>query len=173
VYVDSEQEASQLFGQRFDSIMEVAARSVQIKVTVPWYFQVAKFFGEQMSQNPKEVEPQHLAPGTAMVINQVLHACDAKVVNQDDPVTITVNWQWPLNYQAATKSVNTTVGALLAGPKTRLVKGKAILAYAEAVGKCDKNALASALTAVEAANTAKSDPALNEIAGLIAKHPCQ
>jgi Ca-activated chloride channel homolog len=173
VYLDDPKEAAKILGGRFDEVFEIAARSVQIKLTVPWYFQVAKFFGEQMSVDPKQVEPQHLAPGASMVVTQMLHACDPLLVNDADPVTIEVTWQWPNNKQPAQKTLTTTVGALLAGPTTHLAKGRAILDYADAMAHCDKALIASAVAAVTAVNPAKSDAGFNEMAALLAAHPCK
>ena len=64
---------------RFDEVMEVAARAVQVEVTLPWYFQMKKFYGEEWSEDPEEVEPQHLAPGDATLILQTLKACSPVV----------------------------------------------------------------------------------------------
>jgi len=35
-----------MFVDRFDETMEIAARAVQIELTLPWYFQMKKFYGE-------------------------------------------------------------------------------------------------------------------------------
>ena len=43
-----------------------------LQTTLPWYFQMKAFYGEERSENPEEVEPQHLAPGDATVILQTL-----------------------------------------------------------------------------------------------------
>ncbi|MBI4956619.1 MAG: VWA domain-containing protein [Myxococcales bacterium] len=171
VYVDGTAEAERLFVDRFDETMEIAARAVQVELTVPWYLSLEKFSGEQASTNPEEVEPQHLAPSDAMVFHQTLAACNPALLDPAHTVTVKVNWLQPLTYQASSTSITWTIHELLAGPKEALHKGKAIVAYAEAL----KTGLAADLVAAHEAATAAdpngTDPELGEITTLIEKHP--
>ncbi len=171
VYLDELKEASRVFVDRFDETMEVAARGVQVELTLPWYFQVEKFSGEEYSENPEEVEPQHLAPSDALVFNQVLKACDPSVINLGDVVKVKVTWNTPLTYEAKETNIETTVGDLLAADKPHLAKGKAIVAYAEALKAPTKETLDAALALVAAANASGTDPELTEIAELLKLHP--
>jgi Ca-activated chloride channel family protein len=171
VYVDSVAEAEHLFVDRFDEVMEIAARGVQVELTMPWYFQMHKFYGEEYSENPEEVTPQHLAPSDAMIFNQVLKACDPAVVDDQHTIEVKATWETPLSYQPMETSVSFTVAELLAASKDQLVKGKAIVAYAEAL-KSGLNAdLNAAHDVVTAANAGGDDPELSEIAALLELHP--
>lgn len=170
VYLDSEGEATRILSERFDEVMEVAARSVQVQLTLPWYFKIDQFYGEEYSTDPREIEPQHLAPGDAMIFNQIVKACDPAVVNQDDTIKVTARWQTPLTYMQQETSVEITVADLLAGGKEQLTKGKAIVAYAEALKVGTKAALEDARAQVVAANPG-GDLELDEIASLIEQHP--
>ncbi len=170
VYIDDKAEAERMFVDRFDEVMEVAARSVQVELTLPWYFQMHVFNGEEYSENPAEVDPQHLAPGDAMVINQVLKPCSLSVVDKADTVSVVVSWQTPLTYLKKETSVSMSVGELLEGDQSQLIKGKAIVAYAEALKSHSSADLSKAMAAVTAAQPG-GDPELSEIAKLIAKHP--
>lgn len=172
VYLDSAEEAQRMFVNRFDETMEVAARGVQTELTLPWYFKIDKFYGEEFSSNPEEIEPQHLAPSDAMVIHQILKACDPAVVNNADPVKVHITWKTPLTYQDQELTLETTVGDLLsAQDKSHLVKGSAIIAYAEALKAGTSGALHDAFDKVTLANPAGTDPELKEIAELIPMHP--
>jgi len=171
VYVDSEDEAEHMFIDRFDEVMEVAARGVQVELTMPWYFEMHKFYGEEYSENPEEVTPQHLAPSDAMVFNQVLRACDPDEVVLDDSVQVKATWETPLTYQAMETSVSFTVAELLAASKPQLHKGKAIVAYAEALKSGLAADLQAAYETITAANPDGDDPELSEIATLIQLHP--
>jgi Ca-activated chloride channel homolog len=172
IYLDSEKEADHMFVDRFDETMEVAARSVQVEVTLPWYFKIEKFYGEEFSENPDEIEPQHLAPSDAMIFAQVVKACDASVVNGNDTITVKAKWVTPITYLPQETEVTTTVDQLLkAMDKKQLIKGKAIVAYAEALKVGTSQALKDAHAAVTAANPGGLDKELTEIAGLIQKHP--
>lgn len=171
IYLDSTEEASRMFIDRFDESMEIAARAVQVELTMPWYFQMEKFYGEEYSTDPKVIEPQHLAPSDAMVLNQVLHACDPAVLKNEDTITIRAKWKTPLTYTPKQTEFVTTVGDLLAAPKPSLPKAKAIIAYAEALKTPTKQSLADAESQAIAADPTGTDPELNEILSLLQKHP--
>ncbi|MDI1437255.1 vWA domain-containing protein [Polyangium sorediatum] len=171
VYLDNPAEATRMFVDRFDETMEVAARGVQVEITLPWYMRMYKFYGEEYSTNPEEIEPQHLAPSDAMIFNQVVKACDPSVIDPNDSITVVARWKTPLTYLDREVKVTMTLAELLAAPKPQLAKGKAIVAYAEALKNPNPEALASALALLQAAKAGAADPELDEIAGLIAKHP--
>ena len=68
-------------------------------------------------------------------------------------------------------SVEVKLADLLAGPKGHLTKGKAIVAYAEALKTGSHDALHAAHDLAVAANEGGKDVELSEIASLIAMHP--
>ncbi|WP_050434978.1 vWA domain-containing protein [Chondromyces crocatus] len=171
VYLDSVEEAWDVLRDRFDEVMDVAARSVQVELTLPWYFRIERFYGEEYSEDATEIEPQHLAPGVAMVFNQVVRACDPEVVDLQDPVRVTARWESPLTYEQRETTVEVSVGELLAADTTQLVKGRAIIAYAEALKEGNNWALKEAYAQVMAANPGGADPELSEIAQIIQIHP--
>lgn len=171
VYLDKPAEAEAMFVDRFDETMEVAARGVQVELTLPWYFKMAKFYGEEYSENAAEIEPQHLAPSDAMIFNQVVKACDASMIKGTDPVKFKASWVTPITYVPQQTEVTMTVDQLLATGKAELTKGKAIVAYAEALKEGSATALKEAHGKVAAANPGGTDKELNEILGLIEKHP--
>ena len=171
VYLDNPGEATTMFVNRFDEVMEVAARGVQVELTMPWYFQMHKFYGEEYSSNPQEIEPQHLAPGDAMVFNQVLKACDPMVIDPADTITVRAKWKTPLSYLDQQTEVTMKVGDLLSAQKQGLPKAKAIVAYAEALKAPSKQAFDDALVLIQAADPSGNDQALKEIKSLIALHP--
>jgi Ca-activated chloride channel homolog len=170
VYLDKPDEATKMFVNRFDEVMEIAARAVQVELTMPWYFQIDKFYGEEYSADPKEIEPQHLAPGDAMIFNQVLKACDPSVVNPADTITVRTKWKTPLAYLDQQTEVTVTIGDLLAAQKQGLPKAKAIVAFAEALKAPTNQAFTDTLALIQLADPAGTDPALKEIADLIAKY---
>lgn len=171
VYLDSIAEAEAMFTERFDEVMEVAARGVNLELTLPWYFQMHEFYGEEYSEDPKEVEAQHLSPSDVMVFNQVLKACDASVVNEADAIAIKATWETPITREPMVLDHVATVGELLGGETAQLRMGKAIVAYAEALKTGATEDIASAQAALSAVDPALGGDAIEEIAGLLAKHP--
>ena len=97
VYVDSRDEAERQFGDpdRFVANMAVAARNVRTRVTLPWYFGVKVFHGEEYSESKEEVAPQHLAPNDAMNFHQILEACDPSEIQGNDRIRVHLEWSTP------------------------------------------------------------------------------
>lgn len=170
VYLDSVEEAAKILTLRFDETMDVAARAVQVRLDLPWYLGVARFYGEELSTNPNVIEPQHLAPNDAMVFNQVLRPCAADRFVETDAVTVTANWTTPTTHEPRTQSVTTSLGALLAASSTHLPKAQAIIAYAEALKAGSTSAsIALARTKLSQAMALGADPDLVEIDSLLQK----
>jgi Ca-activated chloride channel family protein len=178
VYIDSDAEAQAVFGERFVELMDVAVRAVRLEVTLPWYLRVRAFHGEQISGDPREVDPQHLAPNDAMVFHQVLASCALEQLDLDSPITVRATYEGRDDRVAASETVQTTLAALIDGGHPQLDRGSAIVAYAEglkAIGRAlargDRPAAQAALreakAAVAAARAQADDTALREIAGLL------
>ena len=175
LFVDTAEEVKRSFGDddRFISLMEVAARDVQLSIHVPAQFVMAEFFGEQDAENPDEVEPQHLAPGDAMLFHQVLVDCS------DEPDTgqqldFTVSWVDRDSGETHTETVTTTVQQMIDAAGPQLTKADAAVTYATALegaidlpGKAAVASLGRALAEVEAAREAADDADLEEMAMLL------
>jgi len=133
IFIDSADEAEKMFGNRFYENMEIAARALRMEVTLPWYFIMKQFHGEEWSENPNEIEPQHLAPNDAMVFHQVIGACQADLVDDEDEIVVRANFADPQNRQRKTVEQTVAVGDLLAQTLARQIKGNAVVAYAKAL----------------------------------------
>jgi len=172
VYLDSVAEASRMFVNRFDEVMDVAARDVELELTLPWYFRARQSFGNKyVPVEPVEEPARHLAPGDVMISSQVLRACDPAVVDPNDAITVRARWKTPLTYAPQTSEVTITIADLIAAQKTHLPKIKAILAYANALDTPSTKALIEAHDLALAADPSGIDPELIEIATLLQKHP--
>jgi len=175
VYVDSAEEARHLFVDRFDEVMEVSLLEVRLELTLPWYMAVAVFHGEEISTDPREVRPQHLAPGDAMVFHQELAACDVDELSGADTIHARATYLRPDGRVGAADEHEATIDELLARPDVGFARGNAIVAYAEALkqagdlgGGAEAIAvLEEARTTVRAANPGGTDPALTEIESLL------
>jgi Ca-activated chloride channel family protein len=175
VFIDTEAEATRMFGDGFDKTMEIAARAVRLELTVPWYMSLETFSGKGSSTDAKMIDPQHLAPNDAMVFNEVLVACSPGVGQPTDVIKARATWQTPVDHEDRADEVSITVADLLASPAPHLAKGTAIYDYASllrqmySVPKTQSKAdLAKVLKEVQAANPG-GDPDLDEIAMLLKK----
>jgi Ca-activated chloride channel family protein len=171
VYLDGTDEATHVFVDRFAETLDIAARSVQVQLTMPWYFTMKKFYGEAYSTNAAAIEPQHLAPSDAMIFEEIVGACDASQIKGTDTISVHATWTEPVTYTPHTTDLTITVDQMLAAAGAGITKGKAIVGYAEALKTGTSNDLHAALDAVNAANVGGTDPELSEIAGLIPLHP--
>lgn len=178
VYLDSLDEADRMLGARFDEVMGVAARHVQVKLTLPWYFKMLEFHGEEFSSEPAKVKPQDLAPGDAMVFHQTLRSCEASRITDADVIAVEAQWKDPLTFAPATAQVSLTIGALLAGADAELRRGRAIVAYAEALKAAGRatsptdrgRILDAAVAVVDGADPGRTDPELVEIRELLLRY---
>lgn len=174
VYIDGELEAERMFGdpQRLFSILEVAARGVRMELTLPSRFALERFFGEEVSTNPRAIEPQHLGPNDAQVFYQIVGDCRAgDPFGPDDVLGLRATFADAYTGEPKAVERRIPVAELLDSPRPHLAKLRAVTAYAEGLKAlsypryCETTAPVEALIA--AAGTA--DPEVREIADLWAK----
>ena len=160
VYVDSVAEATAVLGGRFDEVMDIAARAVEVKLTLPSYFGIESTSAEQVSTDKEAVTPQHLAPGDSMTFYQVLGLAKNTEVCGDDKVGVEVKWQAPALHPAIGGKTFASWPMTIKdieGETWQMRKAEAIVAYANALLTRNKSDFAKA---VEAVTIAKDDPEL-------------
>jgi Ca-activated chloride channel family protein len=133
VFIDSPGEAARAFGDRFIANMAVSARDVRLQLTLPWYFGIKQFHGEEYSPDPTEVEPQHLAANDAMTFHQVIGACDPAQIATCDPIRARVDYLDPLTGEPAHDEVVATLGDIVVQESELLRKADAVVGYAKAI----------------------------------------
>jgi Ca-activated chloride channel family protein len=156
VFLDSAEEAKRMFVDRFAETILVAARDVRIELTLPPYFKIQKFYGEEYSPDPAKVRTQHLAPGDSMMLYQILRACDPALPSASDPYQVTVTWNDPITGTGKTAVQSTTLGAL-GIDDGNLSKAAAIIAYTEAVKALESLDQAHRITVLEEARKLAKD----------------
>lgn len=173
VYLDSADEARRVFVDRFAETLLVAARDVRIELTLPPYFGIQKFYGEEYSPDPAKVRTQHLAPSDSMMLYQILRPCDPSLPSANDPYQVRVTWRDATTGEAKEAVQQTTLGGL-GIDDGNLTKAAAIIAYAEAIKQLAEldageraSALSTARETVLAANTTGADADLLEIAATL------
>lgn len=133
VFIDSTEEAERQFSDHFIQNLEIAAMDVQVRLTLPWYLLMHEYHGEEYSPNPGDVEPQHLAPNDAMIFHQYLVPCDTDHMDVNDTIEVRANYIDPVSMLPEHDSVAMAISDMLAGDISELIKGDAIVAYAEAL----------------------------------------
>ncbi|MDD5309672.1 MAG: VWA domain-containing protein [Deltaproteobacteria bacterium] len=178
VFIDTLAEADRMFDDpdRLISLLDIAARNVQVELELPAGWLMREFHGEEYSENPQEVEPQHLAPSDEMVFNQIVSSCSEPGEDAAQAITVRAHYLDPATREPKTDETTATVASLLEGTNRSLVKGNAIVAYAEALktiqqtgpGPAADQVLAATLAVVKAADkTLGGDADLGQIEALI------
>jgi Ca-activated chloride channel family protein len=177
IFIPSEAEAWKVFGDDFENTMAIAGRDVQVELTLPPGFEIVKFSGEEFSEDPEEVEPQHIAPNDAMVFHQQVQTCAPELVDETAEISVTASWEDPWTFESKQVTQTWTWAELAGGDQGLLLKGAAILAYGESLhayrkaGSTDEMqlALVPAIEAVALAQEALPEDAdLAEIAQVLA-----
>jgi Ca-activated chloride channel homolog len=139
MYIDGEEEAARLLsGDRFLAAVDLAARDVQLELTLPEGVVIDHFSGEEISENPEEVRPQHLAPNDAMLYHFDLVDCMEEASGRQ--VGLQVTWLEPFTGNPQSTSLSVDWDELLAGPDDAVLKADAIVRYARIAGGEDLDA---------------------------------
>ena len=181
VFVDGPAEASKQFGERFLANVAVSARNVRMRLTLPWYFGVKRFHGEEISPDPAEVDPQHLAPNDSMTFHQIIAPCDPSFITTCDTIGAHVEYTDPLTGMVGSDEATVGVADLVLEDAPRLYKADVVVGYAKALVVIDglmsvsnpADAVAVALGVqawAQEAASALSDPELQEISDLMGEY---
>jgi Ca-activated chloride channel family protein len=133
LFIDEPAEAERMFGRRFLANVAVAARDVRMELTMPWYFGMKSFHGEEYSPVAEEVEPQHLAPNDAMSFHQIVDACDPSLVLVCEEIKARVDYKHPITREPMSDEVSMLLGDLVRADATQLRKADAIVSYAKSL----------------------------------------
>lgn len=164
LYIDSADEAALQFTGRFNENLDVAALDVRVDMTLPYYLIMHEFHGEEYSENPEEVEPQHLGPNDAMVYHQYLVACDETLVNPSDEIEFGATYTDPFTLVDKTEDMTMTIGELLGASADQLLKGDAIVSYAEALKKIGEWEVSDTDAAIDLCQTTRDKVAAAALA---------
>jgi len=181
LFIDSAAEAQRMLGERFLSNTMVVARNVQTRLTLPWYFGIKRFHGEEYSGDPAEVEPQHLGPNDTMTFHQIISACEASLISDCDSVSARVEYTDPLTGEVHADERTVQIDDLVVEDASVLHKADVVVGYAKAlivIGTMRSNGNVEGAAAVAtnmaswAAEAAEEleDPEVDEIAGLLATY---
>jgi Ca-activated chloride channel family protein len=103
-----------------------------MQLTMPWYFGIKEFHGEEYSANPAEVEPQHLGANDAMSFHQILQTCDPEAPKINDTITAKVTYVDPDTLAERSDEHTVKLGGVVEADATQLYKADVIVNYAKA-----------------------------------------
>jgi Ca-activated chloride channel homolog len=99
VFITSEEEAWKVFGEDFVNTLAVSARDVQVQLDMPPGFEIVTFSGAEYSDDPSEVEPQHIPPNDAMVFHQSIATCAPELATPDAEITVTARFKHGVTFE--------------------------------------------------------------------------
>ncbi len=152
IYIPDGAEAERMFtGERFLSNLELAARDVRLELTLPPGFVLDEFHGEEASQDPTEVRPQHLAPNDSMLYHMDLVYC-TQTNFADRQFVFQVTWEDVDSREPRTETISVDFDDLLLSGSSELAKADAIIAYAKMFAALDNSESSNAdlVSAVDA-----------------------
>ncbi|MCA9699478.1 MAG: hypothetical protein KC431_18270, partial [Myxococcales bacterium] len=151
VFVPDEGEAWKVFHQDFVNTMGLAARNVQVELTMPPGFEIVKFSGEEYSGDPKEIEPQHIAPNDDMVFFQQIETCAPELASDDAQITVRATWEDISTFETKELVQSYSFAELLAADDKQLLEGAAIVATTDALKLIKSQGLVNAQPSIDAA----------------------
>jgi Ca-activated chloride channel family protein len=130
VYLGSEAVVDRIFGSSFDSLVQTVASDVRFQLDLPDSLAMEKFYGEELSIRPQDVQPIHYQAGTTQLFLQDLQIRDGKLV-PSDPITLRIDYRDAVTDEPEVQELRTTVGALLDSDPHNVRKGRALMAFSE------------------------------------------
>ncbi len=139
LYIDNDCEAERRFTpEGLPKIFGVAALDVQLAMTLPSGFVVRRFSGEQISYEPADVVPQHLAPNDEMLYDIDLLDCSADEASGVASIDFEVEWRDPRTGEPQLATSSFTIDQLLQGPRDNQRKAEAMVAFARTFRAIDQ-----------------------------------
>lgn len=178
IFLDSDAEAQKAFGPQLLRQVDIAAKAVSVAMWLPHGMGITQYHGEEFSQSPGEVEPQHLAADDTMAFHQIVGTCgepDQELLAAS--VRVVVDYTDPATRQSRSVTLSKTVGELLEDRDSpSLLKANAVVAWAELLKTlpADSAAATSAIDAVrdlvhQATSALQGDSELQDIDGLLVR----
>jgi Ca-activated chloride channel family protein len=171
VYLGSDAVVERVFGPGFDSLTRTIAHDVKFSIELPSSLAMEKFYGEESSTNPEDVQPINYYANTSQVFLQDLHMRDGHAALAD-PVVMKIRYRDALTGEPGVQEYRTSVGALLDGDTHNLHKAQALIKWsdvllAKAMGG---DACGAALTAyTDRASRLSDDAEIAYVNGLVGK----
>lgn len=132
VFVGEPEAAWSVFGERaVTRTLDVAWRNVNISLDLPPGFEIERFSGEEVSTNPEEIHPQHLAPDDSMVFYMTLSTCSPETVTEASTITVNASFADPITLERKEATVSRSFAELAHSDQRLLRKGAAVFSYAE------------------------------------------
>lgn len=91
VFLGSEAVVDRLFGAGFQSLVQTIAHNVRFSLDLPDHIAMERFYGEESSTDPEDVQPIHYYAGTSQLFLQDL--VSRKGLSESDSLVFQIRWE--------------------------------------------------------------------------------
>lgn len=130
VYLGSEAVVDRILGVGFESLTRTIAHDVRFSLDLPDSLGLARFYGEEASSDPEDIQPIHYYAGTHQLFLQDLKVRGSSPV-MSDPITLTIHYQDAATGAARTQGWTTTVGEVLSADPHNVRKARALMGWTD------------------------------------------
>ncbi len=130
VYLGSEAVVDRIMGVGFRSLTQTIAHDVRFELDLPESLGLSRFYGEEASSDPEDIQPINYYAGTRQLFLQDLRLRDGRVVSED-PIALTIHYKDARTGETKTQRFTTTVGQALASDTHNVEKARALMAWTD------------------------------------------
>ena len=130
VYLGSEAVVDRVFGLGFESLTRTIAHDVRFALNLPDSLCMKKFYGEESSTNPDDIQPIHYYSGTSQLFLQDLYIRDGRLKGGDD-LTVTISYKDAVTGEAHEQMFRTKVGAMVEADRHNVDKARALMSFSD------------------------------------------
>ena len=167
VFMGSEAVVDRLFGAGFPSLIETIAHNVRFSLDLPEDIAMERFYGEESSTDPKDVQPIHYYAGTSQLFLQDLVA--RKGLSSTDELVFQIHWEDAVSGAERMERHAMTVAEVRDASKRNAQKAVALMDWSDRLlDYAMTNQCGEGFAAFHRAKDAISDGELDYVAQLLA-----
>lgn len=131
VYLGSEAVVDRIFGaDGFASLVQTIAHDVQFALHLPDSLAMERFYGEESSTDPTQVQPINYYAGTTQLFLQDLRVRGGDRI-RNDKVGLEITYRNARTGKSESRWFHTTIGKMLESDPHNVRKGRALIAWAD------------------------------------------
>ena len=130
VYLGSEAVVERVFGVGFHSLTQTIAHDVRFALQLPDSLAMERFYGEESSTNPEDVQPINYYAGTSQLFLQDLKIKEGQLAN-DQQLVLSIEYIDAVSGEASTRQFTMKVGELLDSDHRNVNKAQALMAFSD------------------------------------------
>ncbi|RJO64807.1 MAG: VWA domain-containing protein [Myxococcales bacterium] len=131
LFLANENAVDRVFGDKFVSLLEVVARDVHFKLTLPKSLTLETFYGEEASEKKEEVQAIHYFANSAQLFLSDLKGEPAA----GDEIKLDVEYTDPPSGQPKTEHFAWTAGTITQSPSRMIDKARLTMLFTDLLGE--------------------------------------